>query len=129
MDPQTLITTIGITAGVALPICLLMYILYRVCLYFGLMENERDLRFKMFTLATLSTLVAGEKTIPYFGPETFSQELFVVSLTMPITMFYFNHFFRESSLKKKTLERFHIEMLLSSLACCIAVAFMMSQMK
>jgi hypothetical protein len=27
------------------------------------------------------------------------------------------------------LERFHIEMLLSSLACCIAVAFMMSQMK
>jgi len=68
-----------------------------------LSKNERDARFKMFTLATLSSLVAGNKIIPMLSAAVFSQELFVVFLTMPITMFYYNHFLREYSLKKSTL--------------------------
>jgi hypothetical protein len=56
----------------------------------------------MFTLGALSTLVAGEKVIPFIERKWFSQDVFVVLLTIPITMFYYNHFLRESALKKST---------------------------
>ena len=56
----------------------------------------------MFSLGALSTLLAGEKVIPFFDKKWFSQDVFIIVLTIPITMFYYNHFLRETALKRST---------------------------